>query len=149
MPPGPVKKGPQALGRSRGGFSTKLHVAGDGAGGLLAFALTAGQAGDAPQAADLLTPLLAPARQVLADTAYDSDAIRVQIAETGAVAVIPPRPNRLVPPPLDPLTYRDRNQVERLINRLKQFRRVATRYDKLADSYAAFVQLRAITLWLN
>ena len=87
--------------------------------------------------------------QVLADTAYDSDALRAQIAETGAVGVIPPRPNRLQPPHLDPLTHRDRNQVERLINRLKQFRRIATRYDKLADSYAAFVQLRAITLWLN
>ena len=124
-------------------------MAGDGSGGLLAFALTAGQAGDAPQAADLLAPLLAPARQVLADTAYDSDALRAQIAENGAVAVIPPRPNRLQPPHLDPLTYRDRNQVERLINRLKQFRRIATRYDKLADSYAAFVQLCAITLWLN
>ena len=79
--------------------------AGDGAGGLLAFALTAGQAGDAPQAADLLAPLLTPTRQVL--------------AETDAVAMIPPRPNRLQPPHLDPLAYRDRNQVERLINRLK------------------------------
>ena len=97
-------------------------MAGDGAGGLLAFAQTAGQAGDAPQAADLLMPLLAPARQVRAGTAYDSDALRAQIAETGAVAVIPPRPNRLQPPHLDPLTCRDRNQVERLINRLKQFR---------------------------
>ncbi len=114
----------------------------------MAFALTAGQAGDAPQAADLLTPLLAPARQVQADTAYDSDALRAQIAGTGAVSVIPPRPNRLMPPHLDPLTYRGRNPVERLINRLKQFRRIATRYDKLADSYAAFVQLRAITRWL-
>ena len=65
------------------------------------------------------------------------------------MAVIPPRPNRLQLPHLDPLAYRDRNQVVRLINRLKQFRRVATRYDKLADSYAAFFQLRAITLWLN
>ena len=115
----------------------------------MAFALTAGQAGDAPQAADLLAPLLAPARQVRAATAYNSNALRAQIAETGAVAVIPPRPNRLQPPHLDPFTHRDRNQVEWLINRLKQFRRIATRYDKLADSYAAFVQLRAITLWLN
>ena len=92
---------------------------------------------------------MAPARQVLADTAYDSDAWRAQIAEIGAVAVIPPRPSRLQPPHLDPLTYRNRHRVERLINRLKQYRRVATRYDKRADSYAAFVQLRAITLWLN
>ena len=115
----------------------------------MAFTLTAGQAGDAPQAADLLSPLLAPARQVLADTAYDSNATRAHIAETGAVAVIPPRPNRLVPSHLDPLTYRDRNQVERLIYRLEPFRRVATRYDKLADSCAAFVQLRPITRWLN
>ena len=87
--------------------------------------------------------------QVLADTAYDSDALRAQIAETGAVAVIPPCPNRLQPPCLDPLTYRDRSQVERLINRRKQFRCIATRYDKLADSHAAFVQLRAIARWLN
>ena len=122
---------------------------GTGPAALLAFALTEGQAGDAPQAAELLAPLLAPARQVLADTAYDSDALRAQIAETGAVAVIPPRPNRLQPPHLDPLTYRDRNQGERHINHLKQFRRIATRHDKLAHSYAAFVQLRAITRWLN
>ena len=118
---GPRKKGLQALERSRGGFSTKLFGAGNGAGGLLAFTLTAGQAGDAPQAADLPGPLLAPAQQGLADTAYDSDALRAQIAQTDAVAVIPPRPNRLQPPHLDPLTYRDRNPVERLINRLKQF----------------------------
>ena len=144
---GAREKGPQALGRSRGGFFSKLH--GAGVGGLLAFVLTSGQAVDAPQAADLLSPLLTPARQVLADTAYDSNAIRTHIAETGAVAVIPPRPNRLVPPHLDPLTYRDRNQVERLINRLKPFRRLAMRYDKLADSHAAFVQLRPITCWLN
>ena len=124
-------------------------MAADGAGGLLAFALTAGQAGDGPQAADLLTPLLAPARQVLADTAYDSDLLRAQIAEAGAMAVIPPWPNRRKPPLFDPLTSRDRNQVERLLNRLKQHRRVATRYDKLAESYAAFGQLRASTLWLN
>ena len=101
-----------------------------------------------PPHLNLLAPLLAPARQVLADTAYDSDALRAQIAETGAVAVIPPRPNRLQPPHLDLLAYRNRNQVERLINRLKQFRHT-THYDKLADSYAAFVQLRAIILWLN
>ena len=87
----------------------------------MAFALTAGQAGDAPQAADLPGPLLAPARQGLANTAYDSDVLRAQITKTGAVAVIPPRSNRLQPPCLDPLTHRDRNPVERLINRLKQF----------------------------
>ena len=89
----------------------------------------AGQAADAPQAADLPAPRLAPARQVLADTVYGSDAIRAQITEPGAVAVIPSRPNSRQPPHLDPLTYRDCNPVERLINRLKQFQRVATRYD--------------------
>ena len=124
-------------------------MAGDGAGGLLAFVLTAGQAGDAPQAGDLPAPRLAPARQVLADTVYGSDAIRAQIAENGVVAVIPSRPNSRQPPHLDPLIYRDRNPVGRLINRLKQFRRVATRYDKPADAYAALVQLRAIIFWLN
>ena len=101
------------------------------------------------QAPALLAPHLAPARNVLGDTAYDSDALREQIAQAGANAVIPPRPNRKVPLLFDPVTYRDRNQVERLINRLKQPRRVATRYDKLADSYAAFGQVCAIARWLG
>ncbi|WP_156176329.1 hypothetical protein [Hymenobacter terrenus] len=100
---------------------------------------TAGHAGDAPQAGDLLAPLLAPARQVLADTADDSDAWRASIAETGAVAMIPPRPNAPPGPAHVPRPSRAAH------NRLKQFRRIATRYDKPAYSYAAFVQLRAIT----
>ena len=82
-----------------------------------------------PRTTDQLTPSLPLARQVLAGTTYDSDALHSQIAETGAVAVIPPRPNRLQPPHLDLLAYRNRNQVERLINRLKQFRHT-THYDK-------------------
>lgn len=119
------------------------------AGGLLAFALTAGQAGDAPQADDLRTPPLALAQQVLAASAYDPDALRTQIAETGTVAVMPPRPNRRRPPHPDPLTYRDRNQVGRLLNCRKQFRRAAPRCDKPAHFCAARGQLRANTLWLN
>lgn len=86
---------------------------------------------------------------MLADAAYDANALRAQIAAAGAVAVIPPTPNRRQPPPLDRATYRDRNQIERLVNRLKQHRRVATRYDKCADSYLAFVYARAILLWLK
>lgn len=86
---------------------------------------------------------------MLADTAYDSDAIRAQTAPAGAGAVIPSWPDRTSPLHLDPVTYRDGNQTERCLNKLKQHRRVATRYAKLAASYAAFVQLRAITLWLN
>lgn len=85
------------------------------AGYPLGFVLTEGQAGDAPQAAALLAPHLAPGRLVLADTAYDSNAVRAQIAAAGAVAVIPPKPNRRQPPVLDRTLYRDRNQAERLI----------------------------------
>jgi len=92
---------------------------------------------------------LAPARQAVADTACGSDALGAQIVETGAAAVVLPRRKRRRPPHPDPPARRDRNQAERLSNRLRQFRGVATRYDKPADFYAAFVQPRAVTRWLN
>ena len=84
---GRKKAGPQATGRSRGGNTSKLHLATDGVGYVLGWRLTPGPAGDCPEAAGLLAPwLLVPAREVVADAAYDSDALRRQIV--GAVAVI-------------------------------------------------------------
>nr|WP_243635871.1 IS5 family transposase [Hymenobacter edaphi] len=143
------KAGAQAVGRSRGGNTTKLHLTTDGAGNVLGWQLTPGPAGDCPEAAGLLAPWPAPAQQVVADAAYDSDALRAQIAAAGAVAVIKPNPRRKHMPHFDPLAYAQRHHIEQTINKLKHFRRVATRYDKLDSSYNAFVALRVSTSYLN
>ena len=126
-----------------------MHLVGDGAGQVLGWQLTAGQAGDAPQAAGLLARWLAPAQQVLGDAAYDSDALRALIAEAGANAVIKPNPRRKNLPLFDPVAYKDRHHIEQTFSKFKQFRRIATRYDKLDRSFDAFICLRVITLYLN
>lgn len=111
------------------------------------FHLTAGQRGDAPQALPLIEGL--PAQVVMADTAYDGDDIRQAIAERGALAVIPNNPSRSRKHPLDQHLYAQRHLVECCFSRLKQFRRVATRFEKTARNYLAVVTLAAIILWLR
>ncbi|MCA6115198.1 IS5 family transposase [Bradyrhizobium sp. WSM 1738] len=144
-----AKKGSedQALGRSRGGLSTKIHLAVRGLGCPVRFTLTAGQKGDAPQAAALLEGL--PAEVVMADAAYDADHLRQAIAAKGALAVIPNNPSRALKYPLDKHLYAQRHLVECCFSKLKQFRRVATRYEKTARNYRAVVTLAAITLWMR
>ncbi len=109
--------------------------------------LTAGQKGDAPQAAALLDG--APAEFVIADTAYDADHIRQAVAEKGAEAVIPNNPSRSLKHSLDQDLYAQRHLVECCIGKLKQFRRVATRYEKTARNYFAIVVIAAVLLWLR
>jgi transposase len=111
------------------------------------FTLTAGQKGDAPQAAALMEGL--PAEVVMADTAYDSDALRQAIADKGALAVIPNNPSRTFKHPLDQHLYAQRHLVECCFSKLKQFRRVATRFEKTARNYHAVVTIAAIVLWLR
>jgi transposase len=111
------------------------------------FHLTAGQRGDAPQALPLIEGLAAEV--VMADTAYDSDQIRRAIADKGALAVIPNNPSRARKHPLDDHLYAQRHLVECCFSRLKQFRRVATRFEKTARNYLAVVTLAAIVLWLR
>ena len=123
----------QALGRSRGGLSTKIHMAVRGLGCPVRFTLTAGQKGDAPQAAALIEGL--PAEVVMADTAYDADHLRQAIAAKGALAVIPNNPSRAFKYPLDKHLYAQRHLVECCFSKLKQFRRVATRFEKTARNY--------------
>jgi putative transposase len=86
---------------------------------------------------------------VLADAAYDSDAFRQAIAAAGAVAVIPNNPSRAIKRPFDKALYKERHLVECCFSRLKQFRRVATRYEKTARNYLAIVTLAATVLWLR
>lgn len=122
---------------------------GDGAGNVLGWQVTAGQAGDAPQAGQLLAPWLAPAQEVVADAAYDSDALRATLAEAGANAVIKPNPRRKNEPHFDPLAYQKRQHIEQTFSKLKQFRCIATRYDKLDRTFDSFICLRIITLYLK
>lgn len=128
-------------------MSTKIHLAVRGLGCPVRFVLTAGQKGDAPQAEALMDGL--PAAVVMADTAYDSDQVRQAIAGKGAVAVIPNNPSRTRKHPFDKVLYAERHLVECCISKLKQFRRVATRYEKTARNYLAVVTLAATVLWLQ
>ncbi|WTG15513.1 IS5 family transposase [Streptomyces decoyicus] len=157
-----------ALGRSRGGLSTKVHLAADGRARPLAFTLTAGQAGDAPTFEKVMTlirvPRTGPGRPrtrpeaVLADRAYSSRAIRAQLRRRGIRTVIPQPSDQIGhrqrrgrhggrPPGFDREAYKQRNTVERCINRLKQWRGLATRTDKLAIAYQAALHLAGILIW--
>lgn len=111
--------------------------------------LSAGQRGDVPFAEPLLRGLRPG--YVIADKAYDADHFHAAIKAMGAIAVIPPRPERRPPYPqaCDWRLYKERNLVERMFAKLKQFRRVATRYDKLLSNFRGFVLIAAIVLWLR
>ena len=138
----------QHMGRSRGGLTSKIHVVVDGNGLPVRLGLTGGQAHDNRLCSVLLQQL--PRRaQLLADRGYDADWIRAFVTERGAWANIPPKRNRKDPICFSPYLYRDRNLIERFFNKIKQCRRVATRYDKLAANYLAFVKLACIRLWLR
>ena len=135
------------MGRSRGGLTTKIHLAVRGLGCPVRFALTAGHAGDAPQAGHLIDGM--PAEFVIADTAYDADHFRRAIAAKGALAVIPNNPSRSRKHPLDAHLYAQRHLVECCFSKLKQFRRVATRFEKTAANYLAVVTIAAAVLWMR
>ena len=124
------------MGRSRGGLTTKIHALTDANGLPLELVLTPGQAADCPAAAKLLGRLR-DGTILLADKAYDADRIRERLSYDGVQAVIPPIPTRARKLPYDHARYRERNRIERFFNKLKHFRRIATRYDKLAKTFFA------------
>jgi len=136
------------MGRSRGGLTTKIHALVDAEGLPIALKLTEGQAHDGRSAADMLEALT-DGQILLADRAYDSDALRQCLAERGAWANIKPMPNRKNVPPFSSYLYRYRNLVERFFNKLKHFRAVATRYDKRADNFLAGVKLASVRIWMR
>lgn len=147
----------EALGRSQGGFSTKIHVRCDGKGKPITFLLTPGQQHEITVAERLLERgairrgnghLRIRPKRVAADKGYAFRKYRQYLHRRGIRTTIPRKKNEHQTGPFDRALYRQRNQVERLINRLKQFRRVATRYDKLASSYAAMLTVAMIVLWL-
>jgi transposase len=136
------------VGRSRGGLTTKIHALVDGCGLPIALKLTEGQAHDGRSAADMLGSV-GPGQVLLADRAYDSDALRQALAERGAWANVKPMPGRKRVPTFSAFLYKDRNLVERFFNKLKHFRGVATRYDKLAENYLAGVKLASLRIWMR
>src|SRR5438105_10604546 len=131
-------------------FAPRHHRAGrQVARGLpLELILTPGQAGDCPVAAQLLGHLR-PDTIVLADKAYDADWLRRQIEAAGAAPNIPPMVHRRRKPCFSPALYRARNRIERFFNRIKHFRRLATRYEKHAANFLAMLKLAATHLWLR
>jgi transposase len=136
----------QAIGRSRGGRTTKIHAVADTLGRLIAFEITPGQKGDVRVAAGLLEPLPVASR-LLADTAYDADHFRAFLTKRGSTPVILPNPTRKTVPPFERHHYKGRNVIERAFSHLKDWRRVATRYDKLARNFRSTILLAAILIW--
>jgi transposase len=166
----PARPGREALGRSRGGLSTKIHLAADRRCRPVSRILTPGQHGDCPQFIPLLDkiriarrgkgrPRTRPGR-AMADKAYSSAANRAYLRKRGIQAVIPVKEDQKKhrrargraggrPPAFDPGRYKERNTVERCFGKLKQFRAVATRYDKRDFMYQATVDVASIRIWLR
>lgn len=139
----------RALGRSRGGFTSKLHCLADGQGRPLAFHLTVGEAADCKAYDALIALPEQPPKALLADKGYDADAIRADLASRNIQPVIPGRSNRRIKINHDRQLYKQRNQIERFFGRLKINRAIATRYDQLAESFLSMVHIAAARYWLN
>lgn len=135
------------MGRSKGGLTTKLHGLVEGTGLPLRLIATAGQRSDITQAVALLEGF--KASYVLADKGYDGQLVIDAVHNSGATAVIPSRRTARKPRHIDKNLYKERNIVERFFGHLKQFRRVATRYDKHIQNYMGFVQIAAIAIWIK
>ena len=136
------------MGRSRGGLTTKIHALVDANGLPVKLKLTEGQAHDGVSARDMLDDIGAD-QILLADRAYDSDALRQTLASRGAWACVKPMPGRVNIPAFSPFLYRYRNLVERFFSKLKHFRAVATRFEKHDANYLALVKLAATRIWMR
>jgi len=136
------------MGRSRGGLTTKIHALVDACGLPIALRLTEGQAHDGRTAVDMLASL-GQGDILLGDAAYDSDALRQDLAARGAWACVKPMPNRRNVPAFSSFLYRYRNLVERFFNKLKHFRAIATRYDKTPENFLAAIQLASARIWMR
>src|ERR1700733_11027579 len=135
------QNGPQAIGKSRGGWNTKIHLVAANARTAIIFCLSPGEAHDAPVGRQLLLELgpLPVEVPLLMDRAYEGDETRQWVLEMNMIPVVPPKSNRREPWDYDRELYKKRNQIERLFRRLKGFRRIFSRFDKLDVVFLAFV----------
>lgn len=140
----------QGFGRSRGGFTSKIHLRADAIGRPVAFAVTGGEASDVRHLEPLMNDPVAVAKPkaLLGEKDYDSDTNRQALLLRGLLPVIPSKRSREVVIPHDEVAYKNRNRIERMINKLKQNRRVAMRFDKTLCSFTGFISLAAIRIWL-
>ncbi len=135
------KNGPQCIGKSRGGWNTKLHMVAADARTAVAFARSPGNAHDAPQGRQLLKRLGRPSNRpaLIMDRAYEDDETRQLAVDLGFTPVVPPKSNRTAPWKYDRELYKRRNEVERLFRRLKGFRRGFSRFEKLDVMFLGFI----------
>lgn len=150
VPQEPQKNGgqaEQALGRSRGGFSTKIHVTVDGLGYPLRLYLTAGQRHDIIKAHDLTVDLAFD--HLIADRSYGAQDFVDGLLARGVEVVIPPKKNAQQPREYDQWRYRERHLIECFIGKIKHFRRIFSRFDKLAKRYLGFLQFVSSLIWLR
>ena len=147
------KRGPQAIGRSRGGLTTKIHIVASDARTAIIYALSPGQDHDGPHGRELLKKMGSPRKKaggeqlqlfLVADRAYEGNETRQLALALGYTPVIPPKSSRRDPWDFNRDIYKRRNEVERLFRRLKGYRRVFTRYDKLDVIFLAFITLALI-----
>ncbi len=134
---------------TRGGMNSKLHAVCDGRGRPIILMLTEGQMSD-HKGAGLLLPSLPAAKELLADRGYDSDAFRAALIQRGIAPCIPPVKSRKVAIPYDKTLYRERHRIENAFGRIKDWRRIAMRYDRCAHTFFSAICIAAtVTFWLG
>jgi transposase len=137
----------QALGRSKGGFTTKIHALVDALGLPIRFILTPGQASEIKQAPELIKGI--NGANILADKAFDCDEFLAQIVSQDCTPVIPPRSNRKIQREVDYYLYKERHLVECFFGKIKHFRRIFSRFDKMAQAYMSFLAFASTIIWLR
>ena len=137
------------MGRSRGGFSSKINARTNVEGLPIGIVITPGQAHDVTAVPALMHDIDCDPEQMLGDKGYDSEAVREDIEQRGGEAVIPSIATRKIQHVVDKALYALRNRIERFFNRIKHFRRLATRYEKHAANFLAMLKLAAVHLWLR
>jgi transposase len=137
------------IGRSRGGLTTKIHLRANGLGLPVGLVLTPGEASDTKGYGSVMDHPGPQPKVIIANKGYDSDAIRDDLKARGVGPVIPRKRNRRVQAPVDGFVYALRNRIERCFNKLKQSRRIATRYDKTSASFLGFALIGAIRFWIR
>ena len=140
---------PRRIGRTKGGLNSKLHAVCDGKGRPIVLLLSEGQMSD-HKGARLLFDSLPQTKKLIADRGYDSDRFRVALAARGTTPCIPPRKNRKLQHTYDATLYRQRHRIEIMFGRLKDWRRIAMRYDRCAHTFMSAIVIAAtVIFWIN